>query len=128
MVQRFVDHMRGLITMGHLPDGSPIPAETPAERAAPILPQALAQRTFDRGLLSGNIEACSGDWRTMSFKPFYAELTGRGDLTPKQIGFAVLLHDAAREQGNHLPDEACTPEFETSLASAAQAERATRLP
>ena len=128
VVQRFVDHMRSLITTGRLPDGTPIAAETAAERAQPILPPALARRVFDRGVLSGNMEACSGDWRTMNFKPFYGELSARRDLTPRQIGFAVLLHDAAREQGNHLPDDACTPEFEASLTAAAQAERARPLP
>ena len=128
IVQRFVDHMRTLITMGRLPDGTPMTAETTEERARPILPPALAQRVFDRGLLSGNMEACNGNWRQMSFDPLYAELAARGDLTPKQIGFAVLLHDAAREQGGHVPDEECTPEFEAGLVSAAQAERNARLP
>lgn len=123
VVQRFVEVLRDNITLGKLPDGSPMARETPAERAQPILPAVLAQQAFDRGLVSGGIEACAGNWRVMNFDPFITELKSRADRTPKQLGFAVMLHDAGREQGNHIPDEQCTPEAQAALAAAAVAAR-----
>ena len=130
VVQRFVEVLRDNITLGKLPDGSALPRETPAERAQPILPPLLAQQAFDRGLVSGGIEACAGNWRVMNFEPFVAELKSRADLTPKQFGFAVMVHDAGREQGNHVPDDQCTPEAQAALTAAAVAARgeSARLP
>ncbi len=123
VVQRFVELLRDNITLGKLPDGSPMALETPAERAQPILPPVLAQQAFDRGLISGGIEACAGNWRVMNFDPFVAELKSRRGLTPKQLGFAVMVHDAGREQGNHIPDDQCTPEHQAALTAAAVAVR-----
>jgi|GEM_PF-2594213 len=127
VVQRFVDHMRDNITLGRLADGTPMQAETPAERARPILPRALTQQVFDRGVLSGLIEGCGGDWQVMSYQPLLAALRANAGLTPKQIGFVTLLHDAAREQGNNIPEEQCTAAKRKSLAALARKVRTVPL-
>jgi len=116
-VARFVEHMRDNMYLGTYPDGSPLKPETAEERAKPILSADLAQIIFDRGRLSGNIEACGGDWKTLSFDPLMADLRARGDLTPKQLGFAALLHGAAQQQGRGMLEEECTPGFRASLSA-----------
>lgn len=117
VVARFVEHMRNNMQLGTFPDGTPLTPETPAERAKPILTPDLAQIIFERGRLSGNIEICSGDWKVMSFDPLMADLRARSDLSPKQLGFAALLHNAAQEQGRGMPEEDCTPGFKASLSA-----------
>lgn len=117
VVARFVEHMRNNMQLGTYPDGSPLMPETTAERAKPILSADLAQIIFERGVLSGWIEVCGGDWKTLSFDPLMADLKSRGDLSPKQLGFAALLHGAAQQQGNSMSAEECTPGFKASLSA-----------
>lgn len=127
VVGRFVEHMRDNITLGSYPDGRPLEIETPAERAKPILPQKLAEQVWLRGVVSGQIEGCSGDWQKVSFEPLMAKLRARGDLAPKQLGFAALLHDSAREQGNKGYEENCTPDYKRALMATVKALEGVRL-
>jgi hypothetical protein len=116
VVARFVEHMRDNMPLGHYPDGTPLPRESPEERAKPIIDKDLAQIIYERGNLSGYIEVCGGDWKTLSLDPLMADLKARGDLSPKQLGFAELLHGAAQQQGRNLLAEDCTPGFKASLS------------
>lgn len=127
VVARWVEHMRKNFDLGTLPDGKPLPAESAEARAKPILPPVLAKRVWDRGMLSGNTEACGGDWEVMSFKPLMAELRARGDLTPLQLGFAALLHGAAQQQGRGMLEDDCTAEFKASLAATLRAEKGRKV-
>lgn len=127
IVARWVEHMRGNMSLGTLPDGRPLPTETPEERRRPIIDLKLAKRIWDRGVLSGNTEACGGDWRVMSFDPLITELRARGDLTPKQLGFAALLHGAAQERGRAMSEEDCTAEFKASLTATLRAEKGRKV-
>lgn len=115
VVARWVEHMRGNMELGRYPDGRPLERETAAERAKPIMAPDLAKRVFDRGKLSGEIEACGGDWKAMSLDPLMAELQARGDLMPKQLGFAALLHGAAQDGTNDRLEEECTPEHKQAI-------------
>lgn len=126
VVMRFVEHMRDNMHLGTYPDGTPMRAEPPEERSKPIISRALAQRIYDRGTLSGNITACGGDWQTMSYKPLMTELEARGDLSPKQLGFATMLHNAAQEQGKNVVDEDCTAEFKASVIATLNASKAQK--
>lgn len=117
VVARWVEHMRNNMRLGRYPDGTPLQPEPAEERALPIINADLAQIIYERGVLSGHIEICGGDWEVMSFNPLMTDLKARGDLTPKQLGFAALLHGAAREQGHNLLEEDCTPGFKASLSA-----------
>lgn len=127
VVARWTEHMRSNFHLGTLPDGKPLPAETPEARAKPILAPQLAKRIWDRGMLSGNTEACGGDWQVMSFDPLMAELRARGDLTPLQLGFAKLLHGAAQEQGRGMSEEDCTPDFKAAVAATLRSEKSRKV-
>lgn len=118
VVARWVEHMRNNMTLGRYPDGTPLRPEPPEERAKPIIPADLAQIAYERGVLSGMLEVCGSDWEIISFKPLMADMTARGDLSPKQLGFIALLHGAAQEQGrNGTPEEECTAELKASLSA-----------
>lgn len=127
VVARWTEHMRNNFNLGTLPDGKPLPAETPEARAKPIIAPELAKRIWDRGVLSGNVEACGGDWQVMSFDPLMAELNGRGDLSPLQLGFAKLLHGAAQQQGRQMLEEDCTPEFKAAVAATLRHEKGRKV-
>lgn len=117
VVARWVEHMRNNMHLGTYPDGKPMQPEPAAERALPIIQPELARIIWDRGVLSGRVAVCGGDWKLMSFDPLMADLTARGDLNPKQLGFAALLHGAAKEQGLNMSEEYCTPGFKASLSA-----------
>jgi hypothetical protein len=117
VVARWVEHLRNNMHLGTYPDGRPLQPEPEAERALPIIKPELAQIIWDRGVLSGRLEVCGGDWDVMSFVPLMADLKARGDLSPKQLGFAALLHGAAKEQGLNMAEEYCTPGFKASLSA-----------
>lgn len=121
VVARFVEHMRENIELGTDADGKPLVRETAAERAQPILPVALTEKIWNRGVLSGHAEACGGDWRAMSFDPLMAELRAGGTLTSRQLGFAALLHGAAQEQGKNIPEDECTPTLKARIGAALKA-------
>lgn len=117
VVARWVEHMRNNMDLGTYPDGRPLAPEPRAERVLPIIAPDLAKRIFERGKLSGEIEACGGDWKAMSLDPLLAELTARKDLTPKQLGFAAMLHNAARDWTNDRLPEECTPEHKQIISN-----------
>lgn len=117
VIARFVEHMRDNIDMAVLPDGTRLRRETPAERALPILPPTLAKQVFDRGLLTGEIEACGGDADRMSYEPFMAKLRARRDLDPKQVAFASILLNAAREQRKMPREGGCSDADRAGLAA-----------
>jgi len=118
VVARFVEHMRNNITLGSYPDGRPLEVETPAERARPILPERVSQRVWQRGSLDAVVEACGGDWKAMGLDPLMQQLRARGDLDDRQLGFAKLLHDAAKEQSGSITEEDCTDGVKANVANA----------
>lgn len=129
VVQRFIDVLRNNMSLGSLPDGTPMLAEPPAERAQPILSAPLAQHVYDRGFVSGVFEACGGAWQDQSFNPLVAQLKARADLSPKQQGFAVMLHNAAKEQAtNRIAEEDCTTELKSSALATLAAQVKAKLP
>lgn len=127
VVGRWVEHMRNNFQLGSLPDGKPLPVETPAARAKPIVAPELAKRIWDRGVLSGKTETCGGDWKVMSFDPLMAELRARGDLSALQLGFAALLHGAAQQQGRGILEEDCTPDFKAALSATLRSEKSRKV-
>lgn len=129
VIQRFVDVLRNNMALGSYPDGTPMQAEPSAERAQPIMSAALAQRIFDRGFVSGVFEACGGAWQEQSFMPMVAELKARRDLSPKQQGFAVMLHNAAKEQATgRITEEDCTPALKSSALATLAVQKKAKLP
>lgn len=129
VIQRFIDLLRSNMSLGSLPDGTPMQAEPPAERAKPILSAPLAQLAYDRGFVSGVIEVCGGAWEQQSFNPLVAQLKAQTGLSPKQQGFAVMLHNAAKEQAiGRISDEDCTTELKASALATLAAQKKAKLP
>lgn len=129
VIQRFIDVLRDDMSLGSHPDGTPMQAETPAERARPILSAPLAQHVYDRGFVSGVFEACGGAWQEQSFNPLVAEMKARNDLSPKQQGFAVMLHNAAKEQATgRIVEDDCTTELKASALATLAALKKAKLP
>lgn len=85
---------RGALPMARLEDGSSVPPETEAERSRPIVPPSLEIRTIERGMLTGQMEACGLDWRNGSYLPYMRAL--RRTYRGKPMAYLGLLHGIAQ--------------------------------
>lgn len=95
-VEQFAALARDNITRAMGADGQPIAAETPEERALPIIPDSENLRIVNRGILTGMADYCGLDWREESFRPFMAAERARQIWTEKQMAYIGLLHGIAQ--------------------------------
>lgn len=95
-----------------LPDGSLVPAETPQERAQPLLPPEAINQVVNHGMYAEMLETCGLAWQE-NFAAFMAHERGKDIWSPKQMAYIALLHglsmgffrEALQENGG------CTPEI-----------------
>jgi hypothetical protein len=110
----FVDQLtaraRNALPMARLEDGSRVPPETEAERSRPIVPRPLEIQTIERGMLTGQMQACGLDWQNASYLPYMRALRRRHRVKP--MAYLGLLHgitqatttNALAEQGSLCTD------------------------
>ena len=91
LVARLTAFARERLPMAVIEDGSHVPAETPAERALPIIPRAAEIAAIRRGALSGQMEHCGLDWQNRSYMPFMRRLRA-GGWRGKRMAYVALLH------------------------------------
>lgn len=95
-VEQFAALARDNITRAIGADGQHMPAETPEERAVPLVPDSENLRIVNRGILTGMADYCGFDWREESFRPFMAAERARQIWTDKQLAYIGLLHGIAQ--------------------------------
>jgi hypothetical protein len=118
----FVDHVtrfvRDNLTLAHLPDGSSVSAETPEERAKPIVSRSLEEQTVDRALLTAGLTFCKLDGTAISYLPYMDRLRASRRYSDKQLAYVDLLHSTAfsflRTRIANLP---CSPEIIVDMRS-----------
>ncbi len=98
MVEQAAQAVRANLTFARFADGSPVPAETDAELALPILPYELEKQTVRRGVLTGELQACGDDWLGSSFQPYMARMREGGTLSGKQLAYIGMLHGFVQGQ------------------------------
>jgi hypothetical protein len=128
LVEMLTARARAALPMARLEDGSNVPPETGAERSRPIVPRSLEIQTIERGILTGQMEACGLDWRNLSYMPYMRALRSR--YRGKPMAYMGVLHgvtqgmaaDTLAEQG-----ETCTDAMRARLTAEA-ASRAIEMP
>lgn len=106
---------RDHITDAVYSDGSHVKAETPAERAVPLLPLADQKRVIEHGATIGLIESCGLEWK-QAYIRFMANERAKKVWTPKQLAYMGMLHGIA--QGFFYKDFAekgCTADMKQAL-------------
>ncbi|HEY0115139.1 MAG TPA: hypothetical protein VGB54_05410 [Allosphingosinicella sp.] len=83
---------RDNLTRARISDGSYVSAETPAERAGPIVPRPLEEQTIARALLNAHFEGCGVDYTRISYGPYMGRLRASGRYGDKQMAYLGLLH------------------------------------
>jgi hypothetical protein len=104
-VAQLTGFARAALPRARLEDGSNVPAETPAERALPIIPRAAEIATIRRGALSGQMEHCGLDWQNRSFMPFMRRLRA-GGWRGKRMAYVGLLHGLSQAMTRRARQEA----------------------
>jgi hypothetical protein len=103
---------RSNLTMARLQDGSPVPPETPEERAQPIVPRALEEQTIDRALLSMITDVCGLDSDALSYLPYMRKIRESARYSDRQIAYIGLLHGLSMGSFLKAMDPSlCTPEL-----------------
>ena len=92
LVDAITGAVRDNLSRAVLPDGSNVPAETPEERARPLISRNLELATIDRALLSATMEVCGLDYSAISYRPFMSALRESGRFSQKQMAYIGLLH------------------------------------
>jgi hypothetical protein len=90
------DIARLLLPNVKLPDGSPMPPESEAERKTPLLPDADTRRIVEAGQLSAAAEWCKVEWLATVRDPLMAAERKNPAFTPRQAAYAGVLHDTAQ--------------------------------
>ena len=92
VVREVMDLARENLSKAHLPDGSPVPEETPEMKRQPIIPLAEAKRVVEVGMLSAVAAWCGVEWRHANFAPFMAAERASGGRTDKALTYIGLMH------------------------------------
>jgi hypothetical protein len=114
---------RSNLTMARLQDGSPVPPETPEERAQPIVPRALEEQTIDRALLSTMMDVCELDSDALSYLPYMRKIRESARYSDRQIAYIGLLHGVSMGSFSRAMDSSlCNPELTEDLKRTAAEE------
>ena len=95
LVERIARVTRDNLGRARLPNGQPVPEETPEQRAGPLVPAWFDRQIVERGKISAFARWCGLDWQTRSFAPFMGHVRRAGTWTPRQIAYVSLLHGVA---------------------------------
>ena len=74
-----------------LPDGSPVPRETPEELARPLISEDLARRVVDVGIVSAMAKWCGVEWFESNYRRFMSAERARG-RPPKVMAYLGVMH------------------------------------
>ncbi len=114
---------RDNLSQARLSDGSNVPAETPEERAQPIVPRSLELQTIERALLSAAMDACELDSVSLSYLPYMQKLRASQRYSDKQIAYVGLLHGVSSGyMSGQIEDLACSEEMVAGMKLAAASE------
>lgn len=118
-VEVFMAKAREHITMGADSDGTPIPPETEAELAKPLLPLADGRRVIDAGFASGLLQWCGLDWQA-NMNTFIAGERDSHNWGAKQLAYINVLHGFAMVQYVEAltPTGACPDELRAEAQKA----------
>jgi hypothetical protein len=128
LVDALTAEARSALPMARMEDGSNVPAESEAERARPLVPRDLEVQTIERGIMTGQMEACGLDWQNGSYHPYMQALRRR--YHGKPIAYLGLLHGMSQGMTTSMLSEqgfACTDDLRARLTATA-ANRAIDVP
>ncbi|MEA3042908.1 MAG: hypothetical protein QOH47_746 [Sphingomonadales bacterium] len=128
LVDQLTARARAILPMARLEDGSNVPPETEAERSQPIVPRPLEVQTIERGILTGQMEACGLDWQNGSYLPYMDALRSR--YRGKPMAYLGLLHGLLQGMTTNWlleQHEVCTDAMRARLTAEA-ASRAIDVP
>ena len=80
--------------MAMLEDGSRVPPRPRPNGPKPLVPRALEIQTIERGILTGQMEACGLDWQNRSYLPYMQALRRR--YRGKPAAYVGILHGVAQ--------------------------------
>ena len=120
LVDELTSRARDNLAQARLSDGSNVPAETPEQRAAAIVPRSLEVQTIDRALLSAALEACELDSSTLSYLPYMQRVRASGRYSERQIAYIGLLHGISFGYlSTQIGDLVCSQEMMADMQRAA---------
>src|SRR3546814_11643465 len=93
-----MDLARENLSKAHLPDGSPVPEETPEMKRQPIVPLTEAKRVVEVGMLSAVAAWCGVEWRHANFAPFMAAERAQRSRTDKALPPIRLMPRSTEER------------------------------
>lgn len=96
-VRVFMAKAREHITIGTDSDGTPIPPETEAELAVPLIPLEDGRRAIDAGFASGLLQWCDLNWEA-NMNAFLAGERDSHNWGAKQLAYINVLHGFAMVQ------------------------------
>lgn len=116
LVDQLTAAARCNLTKARLRDGSPVPAETPEERAQALVPCSLEVQTIERGLLSAAMATCGLDSDAFSYLPYMRAIRASARYSDKQIAYIGLLHGVTLGAlGPSIDAGICNPELAESM-------------
>ena len=128
LVDALTAEARNALPRARLEDGSNVPAESEAERALPLVPRDLEVQTIERGIMTGQMEACGLDWQNASYHPYMQALRRR--YQGKPMAYLGLLHGMSQGMTTSMLSErgfTCTDDLRARLTATA-ANRAIEVP
>ena len=102
---------RDNLTKARLANGAHVPAETPAEKAKPIIPAKDVKRVVDHGIRADVMLVCNLNWEK-DFSAFMDNERAKKIWSPKQIAYIGLLHGVSMGYfEDSIKRSGCTPQL-----------------